>query len=336
MDHYREYSAEEFALDRNFQEWVLSPTPESDNLWKDWVQDNPTRKELVELATDMILYAGLSTDADENKAYLEGWAKIQSTVSNTQEQPFRNRSRTLYVRYAALAAAVTGILGMVLYYRITGPGNLTEFKTTYAEVKEVQLMDGTSVTLNANSTLSFAENWDQRPAREVTLQGEAFFSVTHTVDNKPFIVHSPRENASVFVLGTTFNVNTRRNKITVYLESGKVKFRTKSGEMILQPGEKAEYSSRVNSVDLTTGTPNDVAWKSNQYIVNDVPLSEIVSDMEDTYGKEVLVSDKRLYTKRVTIKVPANNLTVLLEVLSQTLKLDIKEQESRITIDPRK
>ena len=56
--------------------------------------------------------------------------------------------------------------------------------------------------LNAGSTLTMAKDFNEQ-SREVTLEGEAFFDVSHN-PGKPFIIHTTSMN--VRVLGTVFNV----------------------------------------------------------------------------------------------------------------------------------
>src|SRR5690606_15777064 len=101
--------------------------------------------------------------------------------------------------------------------------------TGYGETRKINLPDGSLVVLNANSELKYESNWQQAPMREVWLQGEAFFEVVKTTEEKQFIVHTG--SLDVEVLGTQFNVHNRHQKVQVVLSSGKVK---------LQPLERQE------------------------------------------------------------------------------------------------
>lgn len=324
MNHYLDYSVEALALDKSFQEWVLNPDAQLDKIWQGWLRENPDKQREVAEAVELVRLSGLSADPEANAAFLEGWAKIEAAATTSRAS--RGKSA---VGYASMAAAVIGLLVVVFVYRFAG-NSITEFKTAYAETKEIELKDGTRVMLNANSTLTYSDNWDDAASRDVTLKGEGFFTVVHTTDDKPFVVHA-QDDATIVVLGTEFNVNTRRNKVSVYLQSGKVRFKTALRTVTMQPGETVDYFPGL-VVNVKPGTEEAVAWKNKQYVMNDMPLADIVRDLEDTYGKEVTVSDPALLAKRVTAKVPANNLNVLLEVLSQTLKLTIEEQNTKVII----
>ena len=64
------------------------------------------------------------------------------------------------------------------------------------------LADGTNVWLNARSEMRYPAVFTGNK-REITLDGEAYFEVTHNED-KPFVVQTNKCN--VEVLGTKFNV----------------------------------------------------------------------------------------------------------------------------------
>ena len=78
------------------------------------------------------------------------------------------------------------------------------------------LPDGSTVWLNAGSRIVYTDF--SGPVREVTLEGEAFFDVTHatshsTGERLPFIVHAG--NIDINVLGTAFNVKSYPDDKTV-------------------------------------------------------------------------------------------------------------------------
>ena len=51
-------------------------------------------------------------------------------------------------------------------------------------IKTILLPDSSLITLNANSTLSYNNNWNSTAPRKVWLNGEAYFSVTHQQNNQ--------------------------------------------------------------------------------------------------------------------------------------------------------
>src|SRR3546814_7539598 len=94
--------------------------------------------------------------------------------------------------------------------------------------------------LHANSTVTYPEDFK----REVNLQGEAYFEVTHR-NGMPFKVHAGQ--MGVTVLGTEFHIKARGAEPEVALVSGKVRVGVLGEEensMVLAPGEKAQLSGR--------------------------------------------------------------------------------------------
>lgn len=67
---------------------------------------------------------------------------------------------------------------------------------------ELTLSDGTKVWLNAKTTFSFPDHFDDHQ-RNVILDGEAYFDVAHN-EKSPFVIQTEKYN--VKVLGTEFNV----------------------------------------------------------------------------------------------------------------------------------
>jgi ferric-dicitrate binding protein FerR (iron transport regulator) len=175
--------------------------------------------------------------------------------------------------------------------------------------------------------------------REVFLQGEAFFNVIKTSDQKPFKVNTS-DGITVQVLGTSFNVNTRRENLTVYLQSGKVNLQSDTRIITLLPGQRASFNKSLQKVVIRMEdikeAEDKLAWKSNLYIMNDLPLSVVMRDIEDNFGRQVILSDSTLSNQRVTAKVPAENIDILLTVLAEALEIEIEQKNNQVIIKPRR
>ncbi len=333
MGHYKDYSAADFALDESFQKWVLNPDEESVRFWKNIITNYPDQTNEIDEAIQLVQSSGLSSDHEANAAYLAVW----KNVSNHAEKELSDRAKIKFPRYASLAAAVIVTLIALGYLLNTGAEKTITYKTSFAEVKEVVLDDGSTVVLNANSSIELSGSWITENEREVFLQGEAFFSVVKTADHKPFQVRIPGD-IMVQVLGTEFNVNTRRETPSVYLQSGKVRLHIAGDLVTLRPGERADYKKSLRKMVVSRENQADandkLAWRGNLYIMNDFSLSAIARDMEDNFGKEIIIMDSTLATKKVTAKVPARDMNVWLKVLSETLDIKIEQKNNQIIINP--
>ncbi len=327
---YRTYTAEDFALDEKFQKWVLDPSAEVTVFWEQWLKENPQQHQQINNAIELVRVAGLSSDSKLNEAYLSVWKKIHDHTLQTKEV-----SQNTRFRYMKVAAAFIGlVVSSFLVWNQFKTESVIEYRTTFGEIKEFVLEDGSKVTLNSNSLLKFTGGWKDQVSREVFLEGEAFFEIVKTKDQKRFGVNT-EDQVHIQVMGTEFNVNTRRQKVEVYLQSGKVKVNSLAGEVTLKPGDfivcqKDDKSLEVKQNGLTEN--KDVLdWKSNNYIFNDTPLSEIVSTLEDDYGFIVIIQDKELSQKKITAKISRKDSSVLLRVLSETLDIKIEQDGNHLT-----
>ena len=151
---------------------------------------------------------------------------------------FRNRRLYLTRTFAAAAAVVLLCLSVWTAYLYMQPATI-QTVSTLAETRTVRLPDGTSVTLNHYSSLSYPERF-KSDNREVELSGEAYFEVSKDPKH-PFIVQT--ETIDVQVLGTHFNVDAYPDnpdvKTTLLTGSVAVSNKNNSVRMVLKPNEVA-------------------------------------------------------------------------------------------------
>ena len=146
------------------------------------------------------------------KSKEESWKAFKEKTASTQKNP-PAKIRRLNRRWF-LAAAAIGLL-LIGYFSLFR--NTTQvFSTPMASQKTFTLPDGSEVILNALSKIEFDKN-DFMENRTLELSGEAFFKVKK---GSKFLVKT--DNGSVQVLGTTFNVFSRKNKLQVECYEGKV------------------------------------------------------------------------------------------------------------------
>jgi ferric-dicitrate binding protein FerR (iron transport regulator) len=328
---YRNFSAQDLALDASFLKWVLSPDDESTRFWNGLIQRYPHLEKEVMEAQELIRLTGLSADPEANAAYLNTWTKLRENA-----EPSRARTFVTPV-YARLAAVFIGLIVMVSYlvWNSRKTDDLPEFQTAYGEIKEVELKDGSKVTLNSNSSLKYTTAFDG--TREVLLKGEAFFEVSKTHDGQKFIIHT-QEPLDIEVLGTEFNVNTRHDKIMVFLQTGIVDVRSAASHVTLSPGEQAHYSRGTQELGVTkqstSAAEGVLGWTSRLFVYNDASLSVIAEEIEDYYGVPVAMTDPALGQRKFTGKIPRQHVEVLLKVLSETLEIAIERKENQIIIRP--
>jgi len=326
---YQQYSVKDFVLDEHFQQWVLTQDPEAVNFWKNWLRQNPDKREVVEEARALILEMDFEKTTSTSKEYRDVWQNIDKEVE--QYEKIRQTSTPVYhlpkwkpALYKVAAAFIGFALVSAVYFLATNFNNETTYTTAFGETKEITLPDQSTIILNANSTLRYNNNWTSQQTREVWLEGEAYFTVTHTENDQKFLVHT--QNLEVEVLGTQFNVNNRRGKTEVVLNSGKVKLnldKDKKEEIFMDPGDLVAYSAENQNYERKQiNAEVYTSWKNNLLIFENKTLGDIASTLEDNHGITIQFASPEISQKRFTATIPVDNIEVLFTMLSSSFGIE--------------
>jgi transmembrane sensor len=239
-----------------------------------------------------------------------------------------------------LAVAASVSIVVVASYFLFNPSSSTttdsaiairtiEYNTTRGQKAQVELPDGTQVKLNSNSHISYPEKFDG-DTREVSLEGEAYFDVTHDT-TKPFIVHSGE--TSTRVLGTSFNVNANTTAVTVTLVHGKVNVSNSTNNTTLSPNQQATVTSgskdiNTKSVDVAEYT----AWADNRLIFEDMKLEEAFIVLENWYNVDINVDNEAINNCVVTAKYENESLENVLSSFQFMLKMEYTINNRVVTV----
>ena len=219
---------------------------------------------------------------------------------HTTHQLITKRTNFGLYKLAGIAAALLIVIGISFYWsnilQIFNP--TPEFKLIAAstERKQFDLADGTKVWLSPNSKLSYPNRFEGTE-RRVTLDGEAFFDVTHDAKH-PFVIKSGQ--LSTTVLGTTFNVTAYKEQhtINVTLVAGRVAVAlddAKNGQRdTILANQRIVFdkiSSRISKVDY----PEAAAFLNKRlglYEYNGTALQEVSKDLENQYNIKIQLNEQ--------------------------------------------
>jgi len=253
----------------------------------DWLEESETHLAAFEEAE--MLSRRIDSSAD---SLLKGLrAPSAKVIQFSAHQTRRPRSRPGWAGTALLAASVIALAmfgAPMLWNGYQGP--LRTYQTGVGETRDLKLADGTSVRLDAASTLSARIGWG---ARRVTLgDGEASFDVA-TDAHRPFLIRVGDQ--TVRVVGTEFNirhydrstvVTVRRGIVEIYQDdpaTGPVARLTKGWALQHVQGSSG---SRVSAVNPDSA----FAWTQGHLICDDEPLSEIVAYLNRRYPVPIRLS----------------------------------------------
>lgn len=245
----------------------------------------------------------------------------------------------LYYKAALWAAAVLLPLFIVSSFylfkeRTQGVSDEMVVATSVGEKATVTLPDGTHVTLNSNSRLSYIPKVYNKDERHIHFSGEAYFSVFHNQEC-PFVIDA--QGLNVEVLGTKFNLLVRKEDkdAELYLESGRVKFTSllRHESIILSPHQKVVMNQMTGAMSVTTETDNkSMAWRQNEMIFRNAPLESVFRSLEKSYGVHIRMDYRSGRMDAFTGTLVTNDLNSDLEVLETTNNLKITKIGNTISV----
>lgn len=351
---YKKYTTEDFVLDKRFRAWVETPEKESNQFWHHFLMEHPEKLEAVKKAKAIVQNIKFREHRLSSQQVDDLWSNIQEGNRHgaiqeegkilplnplyLAEQQIKNKGFHLTKHIQKLVACLTVLLmvaGLSFYYVTKGEEQV--YATGYGEIRRVQLPDSSTVILNANSKISFFSDWGNDQAREVHLEGEAFFTVTHKLNDQKFIVKTT-DGIEVKVLGTEFNVSDRRGETKIGLTSGKIRLTLPEspGEeegIIMKPGELVKVDENTLSYSREIVDPEEFSsWTKQKLLLNHTSLREIASILQDNYGLKVKVEDQELWGQTVSGSMPLRNVDELIIQIAQTFQLQVTRNGDIVTI----
>jgi transmembrane sensor len=194
----------------------------------------------------------------------------------------------------ALAACIALVAAPSMILRLQ-----SDHVTATAELRELELPDGSRVTLSPASAIALAFGAGERRLR--LLEGEAFFEVTPD-PTRPFRVEAGKVEASV--LGTSFDVRLDAQAVTVAVQEGVVGVVSRNAGSL--PAERIEAGQAVRvaaggRIERSSEPPQLVAaWRKGQLLSHDRPLREAVDQLRRYYAGTIVLTDDALAERTVT------------------------------------
>lgn len=232
-----------------------------------------------------------------------------------------------------MAAAVLILItaGLIINYMMTKTSDVQVASTN--NTKQITLPDGSSVTINRNSTISYAEDFGSEN-RTLSLSGEAFFDVAHNPD-KPFIIEV--KSGRIEVIGTSFNVQAYDSvdKTEVIVKTGVVKFSvpTLKQEIKLVAGDKGVFTkANPQLVSTANDDANYLSWNTHELTFQEHDLRSVIATINKTYNVNITLQTAISDTCVVTVRFENQSLDAVLRVLENTLNLTYRRKGNQIEI----
>jgi ferric-dicitrate binding protein FerR (iron transport regulator) len=302
-------------------------TPEDESELLDWLAKDPSNQHVFkEWQQIWESHAVHESSFDFSK----GLDRLNKAVDNSEVKSTR-------ASWRKLAASITIFLAasLAIYFIADRSSSNTEFityqqqTTTSGQRTTLSLEDGSMIILNANSSLKYPKEFSI-DKREVFLVGEAFFQVSKDA-KRPFIIHSGEIDTQV--LGTSFNINSNKDFVTVSVATGKVKVMRGDVEEVILPKEKIVYGvQRKKMFKTVANLEHELAWKNNTIIFEDSQLSHVAVKLREFYGVSVVFEAEILKKCLVTGKFINQPIEIILKAISFSTGIRYRVEGKKITL----
>jgi len=228
----------------------------------------------------------------------------------------------------------------IVYHASASSGKLTynTLKVPYGKRFELQLSDGTSIHLNAGTTLRYPIQFINGQNRQVFLNGEAFFDVAKDKLH-PFVVNADELN--VRVLGTHFNVsNYPEDEMTdVVLVEGSVGLyesnKTFDAEKntILKPGFKGSFDRKNNSISTkSVDTEVYTAWVDGELYLRNISFANICKKLERQYDVTITNKNPKLSGEKFNASFKQEPIEKVLSYFNDVYGIQYTITNKQVTI----
>lgn len=265
-------------------------------------------KELMSLLVNLRL--------PQTKTKEQAWADFEARLVAKGKTTKRSLNYLPYLLAASIALLIS--VSIWIYYN-----RETKIWCQPATIVTIALPDGSEVVLNAASTLDYNKRgWNKN--RLVHLEGEAFF---HVKKGSRFEVVTCM--GTIMVLGTSFNVFARNNRLEVYCETGKVAVVSKN-MVFLKPGMKAQTKDNSMTRIIQAEKKHQGTWQQGEFWFNNTPLTEVIAEMERQF--DVTVKHNDLSNRYYTGYFNRRSLAEALSTVFVPMQLKYKTEEKIIQI----
>jgi ferric-dicitrate binding protein FerR (iron transport regulator) len=257
------------------------------------------------------------------------WDKFLSEVSNENEEakvvPLKPKNN---LWKWGIAASMALLISFVFWY--AQPEKMIQVYAEAGSQKEVVLPDGSTVWLNANSSLSYPESFK---TRAVILVGEAFFEVEKD-PTSPFTIQA--QDSKTTVLGTSFNVRAYPDEpnVEVTVATGKVSLSEDEKEIFLAPGETGIFEKKTEVLKtLDKPLKHAEAWRTGVLNFENEPLSEIIPVLERLYKFQIDLENPAIANCRFSGSFKEAQPEEILDVIAYALSLEKTDAQGAIVLD---
>jgi transmembrane sensor len=281
-----------------------------------WLRDSPKHVqaflEVTEITRDLVAVdaPSLSIESLAAAARADDTVDVVTLATEAAQGSRASRRRGTRMFWAApLAAALLVVAVSLLWWNRDGErfGLPRTYGTAHGEQNAWRLPDGSMLHLNTESSATVRYSGSERVV-EVN-RGQAMFDVSHG-DRRRFRVSAGA--AQVIATGTEFDVYRRDALTLITVVQGDVRVfagdstaarssALPASSIRLSAGQKIGVDAgRLWAEPVSVDTKAAVAWMRHEIVAQDLPLGEVVAEL-NRYGRvQIVIDDPALNMLRIS------------------------------------
>ncbi|HJV77310.1 MAG TPA: FecR family protein [Paludibacter sp.] len=198
---------------------------------------------------------------------------------------------------------------------------------TQTTLKEGTLSDQTQIKLSKNSKIIYSSKYGKK-SRKIRLEGMAFFAVGHKGKGT---LQINADETFIEDIGTKFTVSAYpdSDKVRVNVREGKVHFyTTKNKGLLLSARETGIYDKNTKEFSVITPEVYSISKDIKHIQFNGKNLHDAMTVIAKAYGVAIHFEQPSIGERKITVNFDGENIDMVLQIIAETLDLNVKKEAS--------
>jgi transmembrane sensor len=201
--------------------------------------------------------------------------------------------------------------------------------TAPGEIRRIALADGSVLTLNGGTAVSYHVDAGRREVHLIT--GEAFFAVAHDA-SRPFVVRAGP--AHIRDIGTKFDVEKLDDRVAVTVTEGSVAagLDDDAVDVHVRPSQRLVWYGTAETPVVAADIDEVLAWQRGQLVFKSRPLGEVLATLARYRTGRIVVLGSDVAARDVTGVFDAAHPDAVLDAIQRNLAVSVVRVTPYLTI----
>ena len=307
--------------------FLLNETSEAEtNGVREWIAASPENLNHYN-QFEKIWKASKNLAADRPIDLEQAWSSFRQKAARGNQPVVKSLNG--FGKWSRIAAIFALVLGAWLAYTVLKPEHYKEILAGNS-VKTELLPDGSELTLNKHSSISYADDFKNNRHLKFK-EGSIFFNVAHD-KSRPFVIDI--DEVAVTVVGTSFHIRHLGSETEVIVETGIVRVTRDGEELELRQGEKVLIAETTAALVKTQSTDRLYNYyRSQLFIAEGIPLRKLTSTLNEAYDASIQIPDEQLADEPIYTTLKAEDgLSENIKTICRTLDLKASMNKDHILL----